>query len=186
MVLTRAATGSGWSIQIRPDRDEGDARVFFLGFSEGRLVLALGPIELGDVNVWHHFAFQGSNGPGGSAVRGWRDGRDIGTASSTTAFGAPSAAELQLPTHPTMNRVRFRLDDLDRMSRDMLAGLGWREVPEPGGGLVEERVPRVGPERRQPGAGKSRPEPAGELVADPQRFRRHRRKAIAALGGDRE
>ncbi len=32
--------------------------------------------------------------------------------------------------------VHDRLDDLDRMGRDMLAGLGWREVPEPGGELA--------------------------------------------------
>lgn len=31
--------------------------------------------------------------------------------------------------------VHDRLDDLDRMGRDMLAGLGWRDVPEPGGAL---------------------------------------------------
>lgn len=33
--------------------------------------------------------------------------------------------------------VHDRLDDLDRMGRDMLAGLGWREVPEPGGSLAQ-------------------------------------------------
>ena len=33
--------------------------------------------------------------------------------------------------------VHDRLDDLDRMGRDMLAGLGWRDVPEPGGGLAQ-------------------------------------------------
>ena len=32
--------------------------------------------------------------------------------------------------------VHDRLDDLDRMGRDMLAGLGWRDVPEPGGDLA--------------------------------------------------
>jgi hypothetical protein len=31
--------------------------------------------------------------------------------------------------------VHDRLDDLDRMGRDMLAGLGWRDVPAPGGDL---------------------------------------------------
>ncbi len=31
--------------------------------------------------------------------------------------------------------IHDRLDDLDRMGRDMLAGLGWREVPRPGGEL---------------------------------------------------
>ncbi|MEA2154741.1 MAG: hypothetical protein QOE11_881 [Solirubrobacteraceae bacterium] len=33
--------------------------------------------------------------------------------------------------------VHDRLDDLDRMGRDMLAGLGWRDVPTPGGDLAE-------------------------------------------------
>jgi hypothetical protein len=33
--------------------------------------------------------------------------------------------------------IHDRLDDLDRMGRDMLAGLGWREVPEPGGALEQ-------------------------------------------------
>ena len=31
--------------------------------------------------------------------------------------------------------VHDQLDDLDRMGRDMLAGLGWRDVAEPGGDL---------------------------------------------------
>lgn len=31
--------------------------------------------------------------------------------------------------------VHDRLDDLDRIGRDMLAGLGWRDVPAPGGAL---------------------------------------------------
>ncbi len=31
--------------------------------------------------------------------------------------------------------VHDRIDDLDRMGRDMLAGLGWRDVPAPGGAL---------------------------------------------------
>ena len=31
--------------------------------------------------------------------------------------------------------IHDRLDDLDRMGRDMLAGLGWRDVPAPGGAL---------------------------------------------------
>jgi hypothetical protein len=30
-----------------------------------------------------------------------------------------------------------RLDDLDRMGRDMLAGLGWRDVAQPGGALAQ-------------------------------------------------
>jgi len=33
--------------------------------------------------------------------------------------------------------VHDRLDDLDRIGRDMLAGLGWRDVPAPGGALSE-------------------------------------------------
>jgi hypothetical protein len=33
--------------------------------------------------------------------------------------------------------IHDRLDDLDRMGRDMLAGLGWRDVPQPGGDLRE-------------------------------------------------
>jgi hypothetical protein len=39
--------------------------------------------------------------------------------------------------------IHDRLDDLDRMGRDMLAGLGWREVPQPGGGLGELDAPRA-------------------------------------------
>jgi hypothetical protein len=31
--------------------------------------------------------------------------------------------------------IHDRLDDLDRQGRDMLAGLGWRDVPQPGGDL---------------------------------------------------
>jgi hypothetical protein len=33
--------------------------------------------------------------------------------------------------------IHDRLDDLDRMGRDMLAGLGWRDVPQPGGDLAQ-------------------------------------------------
>ncbi len=33
--------------------------------------------------------------------------------------------------------IHDRLDDLDRMARDMLAGLGWRDVPQPGGELAQ-------------------------------------------------
>jgi len=44
---------------------------------------------------------------------------------------------LQRPT------VHDRLDDLDRMGRDMLAGLGWRDVPQPGGDLSELDAPRA-------------------------------------------
>ena len=36
-----------------------------------------------------------------------------------------------------------RLDDLDRMGRDTLAGLGWRDVPAPGGGLAALDAPRA-------------------------------------------
>ncbi len=39
--------------------------------------------------------------------------------------------------------IHHRLDDLDRMSRDILAGLGWRDVPEPGGGLERLDTPRA-------------------------------------------
>jgi hypothetical protein len=39
--------------------------------------------------------------------------------------------------------VHDRLDDLDRMGRDMLAGLGWRETPEPGGALAQLDAPRA-------------------------------------------
>lgn len=39
--------------------------------------------------------------------------------------------------------VHDRLDDLDRMGRDMLAGLGWRDVPEPGGELERLDAPRA-------------------------------------------
>ena len=33
--------------------------------------------------------------------------------------------------------IHDRLDDLDRTGRDMLAGLGWRDVPAPGGELAQ-------------------------------------------------
>ncbi|MDQ3722149.1 MAG: DUF268 domain-containing protein [Actinomycetota bacterium] len=39
--------------------------------------------------------------------------------------------------------VHDRLDDLDRMGRDMLAGLGWRDVPAPGGRLAQLDAPRA-------------------------------------------
>jgi hypothetical protein len=39
--------------------------------------------------------------------------------------------------------IHDRLDDLDRMGRDMLAGLGWRSVPQPGGALSELDAPRA-------------------------------------------
>jgi hypothetical protein len=39
--------------------------------------------------------------------------------------------------------IHDRLDDLDRMGRDMLAGLGWRGVPQPGGALRELDAPRA-------------------------------------------
>ena len=39
--------------------------------------------------------------------------------------------------------VHDRLDDLDRMGRDMLAGLGWRDVPQPGCTLAVLDAPRA-------------------------------------------
>jgi hypothetical protein len=39
--------------------------------------------------------------------------------------------------------IHDRLDDLDRCNRDMLAGLGWRDVPEPGGALAQLDAPRA-------------------------------------------
>jgi hypothetical protein len=39
--------------------------------------------------------------------------------------------------------VHDRLDDLDRMGRDMLAGLGWRDVAHPGGDLTGLDAPRA-------------------------------------------
>ncbi len=39
--------------------------------------------------------------------------------------------------------IHDRLDDLDRMGRDMLAGLGWRDVPAPGGELPRLDAPRA-------------------------------------------
>ena len=39
--------------------------------------------------------------------------------------------------------IHDRLDDLDRIGRDMLAGLGWRDVPEPGGDLRRLDAPRA-------------------------------------------
>jgi len=39
--------------------------------------------------------------------------------------------------------IHDRLDDLDRMGRDLLAGLGWREVPQPGGELARLDAPRA-------------------------------------------
>ena len=37
--------------------------------------------------------------------------------------------------------IHDRLDDLDRTGRDMLAGLGWRDVPQPGGELAQLDAP---------------------------------------------
>lgn len=39
--------------------------------------------------------------------------------------------------------VHDRLDDLDRIGRDMLAGLGWRDVPAPGAALDQLDAPRA-------------------------------------------
>lgn len=39
--------------------------------------------------------------------------------------------------------IHDRLDDLDRQGRDMLAGLGWRDVPQPGGELRALDAPRA-------------------------------------------
>jgi hypothetical protein len=39
--------------------------------------------------------------------------------------------------------IHDRLDDLDRTGRDMLAGLGWRDVPDPGGELAQLDAPRA-------------------------------------------
>ena len=39
--------------------------------------------------------------------------------------------------------IHDRLDDLDRMGRDMLAGLGWRDVPAPGAELAQLDAPRA-------------------------------------------
>jgi hypothetical protein len=39
--------------------------------------------------------------------------------------------------------IHDRLDDLDRCNRDMLAGLGWRDVPAPGGALAQLDAPRA-------------------------------------------
>jgi hypothetical protein len=39
--------------------------------------------------------------------------------------------------------IHDRLDDLDRMHRDVLAGLGWRGVPEPGSELAALDAPRA-------------------------------------------
>ncbi|HEX8160075.1 MAG TPA: DUF268 domain-containing protein [Solirubrobacteraceae bacterium] len=39
--------------------------------------------------------------------------------------------------------IHDRLDDLDRIGRDMLAGLGWRDVPQPGGELTQLDAPRA-------------------------------------------
>ena len=39
--------------------------------------------------------------------------------------------------------IHDRLDDLDRMGRDMLAGLGWRDVPAPGAALAQLDAPRA-------------------------------------------
>jgi hypothetical protein len=39
--------------------------------------------------------------------------------------------------------IHDRLDDLDRSGRDMLAGLGWRDVPEPGSDLAQLDAPRA-------------------------------------------
>jgi hypothetical protein len=39
--------------------------------------------------------------------------------------------------------IHDRLDDLDRIGRDMLAGLGWRDVPHPKGELTQLDAPRA-------------------------------------------
>jgi hypothetical protein len=39
--------------------------------------------------------------------------------------------------------IHDRLDDLDRMNRDMLAGLGWRDVPAPNSALAALDAPRA-------------------------------------------
>jgi len=39
--------------------------------------------------------------------------------------------------------IHDRLDDLDRMGRDMLAGLGWRDVPAPGSAPAQLDAPRA-------------------------------------------
>ncbi|MDQ3850354.1 MAG: DUF268 domain-containing protein, partial [Actinomycetota bacterium] len=39
--------------------------------------------------------------------------------------------------------IHDRLDDLDRMGRDVLAGLGWRHAPAPGGELAALDAPRA-------------------------------------------
>lgn len=39
--------------------------------------------------------------------------------------------------------IHDRLDDLDRMGRDVLAGLGWRDVPQPGADLAQLDAPRA-------------------------------------------
>ncbi|MDP8968242.1 MAG: DUF268 domain-containing protein, partial [Actinomycetota bacterium] len=39
--------------------------------------------------------------------------------------------------------IHDRLDDLDRIGREMLAGLGWRDVPAPGGRLEQLDAPRA-------------------------------------------
>ena len=39
--------------------------------------------------------------------------------------------------------IHDRLDDLDRMGRELLAGLGWRDVPAPGGALHQLDAPRA-------------------------------------------
>jgi SAM-dependent methyltransferase len=39
--------------------------------------------------------------------------------------------------------IHDRLDDLDRIGRDMLAGLGWRDVPHPAGELTQLDAPRA-------------------------------------------
>jgi len=39
--------------------------------------------------------------------------------------------------------IHDRLDDLDRTGRDMLAGLGWRDVPAPGSELAQLDAPRA-------------------------------------------
>ena len=39
--------------------------------------------------------------------------------------------------------IHDRLDDLDRTGRDMLAGLGWRDVPDPGAELAQLDGPRA-------------------------------------------
>ena len=74
------------------------------------------------------------------ALLGWPLRRALDPRVAMTVHEIDARLGSQDLARPT---VHDRIDDLDRMGRDMLAGLGWREVPEPGGALDALDAPRA-------------------------------------------